>query len=123
MDNVVSPYGVSGAQSRILRYIRDQKKPIYQKDIERAFCQRRSSVSEMVKGLEKQGFLVRESVEGDARLKKMVLTPKALELIDSVKKVMDDNEVLLHSALSEAEFETFVDCCYKMRLKIEESGY
>ena len=53
--------------------------PVYQKDLEAAFHIRRSTASGILQIMVRDGLLVREPVEGDARLKRLVLTPIAME--------------------------------------------
>ena len=67
------------AEESVLHYILFQslKKDIYQKDIEKEFQIRRSTATGILQLLEKNGFVIRETVEWDARLKKLVPTAKA----------------------------------------------
>lgn len=70
---------LTNMQKRVLHYILFQslKKDIYQKDIEKEFQIRRSTATGILQLLEKNGFVIRETVEWDARLKKLVPTAKA----------------------------------------------
>ena len=52
-------------------------KDLYQKDIEEEFQIRKSTVTGYVQLMEKNGYLTRESVKGDARKKRLVPTEKA----------------------------------------------
>ena len=75
--------GLTGLQARILGFVEHSNKDgrnIFQKDIEVQFGIRRSSVTSVLNNLEKSGLICRQSVESDARLKKIVLTPKAKEI-------------------------------------------
>ena len=66
-------------QRLVLRYILFQslQRDIYQKDVEKEFQIRRSTATGTLQILEKNGFITREPVEKDARLKKLVPTEKA----------------------------------------------
>ena len=55
------------------------KGDIYQKDVEKEFQIRRSTATGTLQILEKNGFIRREPVKQDARLKKLVPTDKAKE--------------------------------------------
>ena len=70
---------LTNMQKRVLHYILFQslKKDIYQKDIEKEFQIRRSTATGILQLLEKKRFVIRETVEWDARLKKLVPTAKA----------------------------------------------
>ena len=57
---------------RILGYLYwSRPKDVYQKDIEEHFNITRSSVAGIVKLMEQKGYILRQSVQGDARLKKL----------------------------------------------------
>ena len=66
-------------QRHILFYIlmESMNREIYQKDVEEEFHIRRSTATGMLQLMEKSGFITRESVPQDARLKKIVPTKKA----------------------------------------------
>lgn len=75
--------GLTGLQARIIGFVEHSNqagRDIFQKDIEVQFGIRRSSVTSVLNNLEKNGFICRQSVESDARLKKIVLTQKAKEI-------------------------------------------
>ena len=65
--------GISGSQSRILHYISEfsKKTEVYQKDVEEFFYLRRSTVTQTLQAMEKNGLIRRSSVARDARLKKL----------------------------------------------------
>ena len=64
----------------IMRYLyENRKKDIFQKDIEKFFSIGRSTVTNIIQILEKKGYVRRESVEYDARLKKVILTEQGIE--------------------------------------------
>lgn len=52
---------------------------IFQKDIEQEFSISRATVSNLVQLVEKKGYISREAISEDARLKKLVLTNKGIE--------------------------------------------
>ncbi len=66
-------------QRLVLHYIlfESLKGDIYQKDVEKEFQIRRSTATGTLQILEKNGFITREAVKRDARLKKLVPTEKA----------------------------------------------
>ena len=66
-------------QRLMLHYIlfESLKRDIYQKDVEKEFKIRRSTATGTLQILEKNGFIRREPVKRDARLKKLVPTEKA----------------------------------------------
>lgn len=78
----------------ILEYLLDeQEKEIYQKDLENAFGTTRSTISKVLMLMEQKGYITRESVVKDARLKRISLTPKAVEVCKIMRgrmSVMED---------------------------------
>ena len=62
----------------VIGYIsRNHDRDVFQRDLEENFLIRRSTVSKILKLMEQKDLIRRESVDYDARLKKLVLTPKA----------------------------------------------
>ena len=116
--------GISGSQSRILHFLAKESKQrnIYQKDVEDFFCLRRSTVTQTIQSMEKNGLVVRCSVSQDARLKKLTLTPKGEELEVRIHKRVLEMEQVLLSALTIEEAELFQSILVKMSNKLAESG-
>lgn len=80
LNSIFEQAGLTGVQARIIGFIEfnnKQCRDVFQRDIEAEFNIRRSSVSSVLNNLEKNGFICRQSVENDARLKKIVLTEKS----------------------------------------------
>ena len=96
-----------------LAHNRDQE--ICQKDIEEAFYIRRSTASRLLKRLEGQGFIVRQAVERDARLKQVVPTPKADALCQQVMERIDSVEGMLTRGLSQAGVDQFLATVEKLK--------
>lgn len=67
--------------ARILRYLyKNRERDVFQKDLEAEFQINSSTVTSILKLMEKKGYIRRVSVEWDARLKKLVLTETAGEM-------------------------------------------
>ena len=67
----------TGVHGWAIRYFYENRdKDIFQRDFEARFSIRRSTATNMLKLMEKNGLITRESVSYDARLKKIVLTKK-----------------------------------------------
>lgn len=97
-SNKRSIEAVSGANSWIIGYIGDRNKEgkdVYQRDLEACFGVTRSTASKVVNLMVQKGLIERESVPHDARLKKLVLTEKSLE----IKRLMDEDRNRFESAL------------------------
>ena len=92
---------------------------VFQKDIENAFCVRRSTVSKVIRLMETKGLIRRESVPNDARLKKLVLTPDGMELHKTIEQQIIDTENLLRQSITDEELEIFSRIMDKFRNAIE----
>lgn len=92
---------------------------VFQKDIENAFCVRRSTVSKVIRLMETKGLIRRESVPNDARLKKLVLTPDGMELHKAIEQQIIDTENLLRQSITDEELEIFSRIMDKFRNAIE----
>lgn len=92
---------------------------VFQKDIENAFCVRRSTVSKVIRLMETKGLIRRESVPNDARLKKLVLTPDGMELHKAIEQQILDTENLLRQSITDEELEIFSRIMDKFRNAIE----
>ncbi len=98
----------------VIGYLAHSKGDVYQKDIEKEFSIRKSSISKMLSNMEEQGLIVRQSVEGDARLKKLVLTDAALELHEIAEEDMLAQERALQEGIDPDELEVFLKVLRKV---------
>lgn len=96
-----------------LSHNRDQE--VCQKDIEEAFYIRRSTASRLLKRMEEQGFIVRQAVERDARLKRVIPTPRAEALCQDVMERIGSVESQLTRGLSQAEIDQFLCTVEKLK--------
>lgn len=78
-------------------------KPVFQKDIERILRIRRSTATSMLKDMEKQGLIIRQAVDNDMRLKKLILTDKAKHYSQLIKEERSVIEECLVQGFSEQE--------------------
>ena len=109
---------------RIMNFLFDNReKEIFQKDIEEHFSISSATCSKTLKLIEKNGFIERRSVESDARLKRIVLTDKALEISDRIKSDLDDFEKRLEDGISEAELSVFFSVLDRVNRNISEGSY
>ena len=115
-------YGISSMQAKILGYIysNSEKKDIFQKNIEEEFDIRRSSVTSVLTLMEKNNLIKRVSVSEDARLKKLTLTEKGIEVHKSVYKEIEKLETVISDTLNEDELEKFEEYVIRLISKLED---
>lgn len=82
-------------------------KDIFQRDLEKRFSVRRSTMSEILKLMEKNGLIERVPVDYDARLKKIILTEKAQEEQKLIEKEFAFYEQEFVKGISEEEMKAF----------------
>lgn len=103
MDNVTGTHGY------IICYLKDNREcDVFQRDIEKRFSIRRSTCTNILNLMQKNGLIERSCVESDARLKKITLTKKAEELfavLESERRVLDE---LISEGFSDSEKQQFL---------------
>lgn len=106
----------------IIGYIYDNmdKGDVFQRDLEVKFNIRRSTATGILKLMEKNGLIVREPVEYDARLKKLVLTSRAIEIHKSVIREINTIENTMRQGLSKEELESFFATMEKIKNNLEK---
>ena len=118
IENMIKMTNMHG---RIISYLhRNEGRDIYQRDIENTFMISGPSVSEVLKLMQKNGLIERQSVKHDARLKKIVLTDKGRQLDAEVQQSMDAVENEVAAMLSEEEFAAFEKTVEKLIQKLRE---
>ena len=106
----------------VLRHLLSQEKAQSLKDIENAFSIARSTVTSILKLMEKKNYITRESVESDARLKKLVLTETGIELHYKIENMITKNETLLDSLLTKEEKKQFLFLINKILSGLENAN-
>lgn len=108
---------LSGMQGPMVGYIYDncKKQDIFQKDIEKVFNIRRSTATVMLQNLELKGFITRQAVEHDARLKKIMVTEKAEQYSLRIREQIDEFHRELEQGITEEEKEEFSRILDKIR--------
>ena len=110
----------TGKNAWIIGYIAEHgDMDVFQRDIEEDFSIRRSTVSNMISLMEQKGYVKREPVSYDARLKKLVLTPKALDIHRRVHENIIASEQNMRKDISDEELEIFFDVLEKIQKNIE----
>lgn len=118
VDNLDKMTNMHGHILGFLRHNRD--KEVFQRDIEKRFMISGASVSEILKLMEKNGLIERKSVERDGRLKKIVLTEKAIVMHDEVQESIDSVEREIDGLITEEERAEFDRIAMKLIEKLKQ---
>jgi len=100
-------------------FYENRKKDVFQRDFESHFSIRRSTASNILSCMEKNGLIIRESVEHDARLKKIVLTERAVEIHKMIIKDIYKREERLKKGIDPNDLECFFRVIEKVKANLE----
>ena len=114
-QEVHTQLGIGSAQGKILNYVL----VVYQKDLEREFGLRPSTVTEMLNALEQKKLIQRVSDEWDGRYKKIVFTEKARSMKDRIRQEVEETEHLLLQGITKQEKQEFLCIAGKMLQNLE----
>ncbi|MBO7214291.1 MAG: MarR family transcriptional regulator [Clostridia bacterium] len=119
----VSDGKLMSGRGYFLRYLAENDgKDIFQRDIEKAFKIRRSTVTATLNRMEENGLIIRSSVEFDSRLKRIKLTPKGRQMHLSFQNRADSLDKEVSSALTEKERAEFIKIIKKIQSKVENKS-
>lgn len=117
---IVLPKGVNGWA---IHYFYDNRdKEVFQRDFENRFSIRRSTASNILKTMEQNGFLQRVSVESDARLKRIILTDKAIKIHEEIMRDIKRRELKLRKGISEEEIDQFLSMVNRFIANLEDEN-
>lgn len=111
---------ITGTHGWIIKYSYENKdRDVFQKDIEHKLQIRRSTATVMLQLMEKNELITRVSVDYDARLKKIVLTDKSIEMHLIIEEELGNLEKQVIKGLSEKEIDMFFEILEKMKKNVE----
>ena len=114
IDAFPSRAALSGSQGRALHFILAQNHDVFQKDIEEEFGLRPPTATQLLKKMEQDGLIHREVTAEDGRLKRIVVSEKALQYKDVVIADIMNLEELLTKDISQEEMKVFFKVVEKM---------
>lgn len=111
----------TGLHAIMIGYIKkNSDRDIFQKDLENEFSMRRSTASRMLRLMEHNGVIARVPVKEDARLKKIVLTKKAITIFDEVNEIAMNMEKKISKDISKEELDVFFSVIDKIKKNLDE---
>ena len=114
-----SDFSCTGTHGWVIGYLYENRhRDVFQRDIEKQFSVRRPTMTEILKLMEKNGLLVRERDENDARLKKIRLTPLALSIHERHERHIESFEATLREGISDSEMQTFFAVIDKLKANV-----
>lgn len=118
---VYTELGIGSAQGKILNYVLVESvhHSVYQKDLEKEFGLRPSTITEMLNALEQKELIARIADEQDGRYKKIAFTEKALVMKDRIRQEVEGTEALLLRGITAEEQREFMRIAGKMLQNLE----
>lgn len=99
-----------------IRYFYENREnDVFQRDFENHFSIRRSTATRILQLMEKNELITRESVPYDARLKKIILTEKAIKMHMIIDSDIERLEKQLASGLTTEELTAFFQTLDKIK--------
>lgn len=114
IDAFSSRKAFSGSQGRVLHFLLAQSSDVFQKDIEEEYSLRPPTATVLLKKMEQNGLIRRETAENDGRLKKIIISEKAMQYKDVVMADILNLEEELTKNISKKDLEVFFRVIEKM---------
>lgn len=115
-----NPTSLTDTQAIVLDFIlvESKKRDVFSKDLEAYFGIKPSSVSTMIDYLEKAGFIDRQTLAEDKRLKKLVPTEKAFAIEAWLLETIHNSIVDVFAGFTEEEMQGLKSLMEKMRVNL-----
>lgn len=111
-----------GLQGFLIGYLHERRdRDVFQRDLEAEFKVRRSSATGVLQLMEKNGLITRVPVDYDARLKKIVLTEKAIQYHDRIADCIRTVEAHVSQGLTQGEKDELFAVMNKIKRNLEET--
>lgn len=109
-------YGITGMQHGIILLIGMLQKDddTFQKDVEKVFNIRPPTASKILKLMEKNDLIKRQSVKYDGRLKKLILTKRSKEILKNAPADIKEGEGVILKGIDKKEIDTFRDVAQRI---------
>ena len=115
MEQRVKDMDISPQQGRMISYIvQNEDKGLIQKDLAEVFQRRGASITSMLQGLKKKGYIERRIPENNERQKNIFVLPKGKALVDETNEAFYAAEKELVHALNEDEVQQLTELLRKI---------
>ncbi|KLU67241.1 transcriptional regulator SlyA [Desulfosporosinus acididurans] len=114
-DQNINALGLNSQQGRMIGYIYEhQDSGIIQKDLAVVFERKGASITSMLQGLEKKGYIERRITINNERQKNIYVLPKGVELIQDFNEAFGEVEKSITENLTESEKDTLLSLLAKV---------
>ena len=115
-DKILAACGITNQQARLLGDIHDRLESgseINRRSLSEAIGLSGPSVTSLLNGLEKSGFIVRRQGDEDGRTMRIRITAKAEQLINETENVFAETEQQLLQGFTNVQKDAFLDMLQK----------
>ena len=122
IDTYLKPYDLSSQQARILGFIYENQKNgvrLCQTDVEALMGITGASVTSLLQGLEKKGFIRRVTSSSDERTKELTLAPKGEELINKFITIFNETEKKIMQGMTDEQKDSYLRLLQLINEKFE----
>lgn len=118
-DGRLNELGLNSQQGRMIGYIfENQETGVIQKDLADEFNRKGASITSMLQGLEKKGYIKRVIPENDERQKSIFVLEKGALLVEEFNDIFLEVENSITKTLSQEEAETLKSLLQKVKLSL-----
>ena len=110
---------LTGLHGWVIGFIARQDGPVFQRDLEERFSVRRSTMSNILSLMEKNGLITRTQSNKDGRAKQITLTPRAVALDRFVRQDIDRLDAAITKGISAEELSAFFTTIEKIKNNLE----
>ncbi len=113
---------LTSGNGRIIGYLYDRRgEDVFQKDFEACFGITRSTASKVIQLMVEKGYIIRERVPSDARLKKLVLTKQAEDVAQWIREDHRKMEENFLQGFSKEEIEHFYGYLHRIQSNLKRN--
>lgn len=110
---------ITPQQAHTLSYIKDHP-GLIQRELGDHFHLRNASITNMLKNLERDGYLIRKNDEDSARIKRIFLTDKGIEKTNKIKEVFDKAYCQMAARLDEEDIDQLIEHLGKINEELKD---
>lgn len=124
-DQSLADYGITNQQARLLGDIYDSIKnrsEISRKALSETMGISGPSITSLLNGLEKNGFIIRRQGDEDGRTMKIEITAKSIQLIDETENIFAETEGKLLLGFTNEQKKAFLELLIKAYKNIDTSN-
>ncbi len=110
---------LSPSQLMIIKYLSESEKDVYQKDLEKSFPLRKSTICGIIKTMQKNGLIKLTNSKDDLRSKKIELTSLSEEINNKIKNCFNKFDELIMKDIDSKDLEVFFKVCKQIQSNLK----